>query len=74
MLSTKIQPQSFLGSGEDFFLPWHGMAAILFNGAELFELTDDTPLKEGSIRNLVKIGQAVSEKMMFKDYPFYAYL
>ena len=40
MLYTKIQPQSFLGSGEeDFqeFLPYMGMAAILFDGAELFE-------------------------------------
>ena len=34
MLFTKIQPQIFLGSGkEDFyvFLPYMGMAAILFN-------------------------------------------
>ena len=34
---TKIQPQSFLGSGEeDFqvFLPYMGMAVILFDGAE----------------------------------------
>ena len=34
MLYTKIQPQSFLGSGEDFlvFLPYMDMAAILING------------------------------------------
>ena len=35
MLYTKIQPQSFLGSGvENFkeFLPYTGMAAILING------------------------------------------
>ena len=34
MIYTKIQPQSFLGSGEeDFqeFLPYMDMAAILFN-------------------------------------------
>ena len=40
MLYTKIQPQSFLGSGEeDFqeFLPYMDMAAILFNCAEPFE-------------------------------------
>ena len=40
MLYTKIQPQSFLGSGEEefeVFLPYIGMAAILFNGAEPFE-------------------------------------
>ena len=35
MLYTKIQPRSFLGSGEeDFqvFLPYMGMVAILING------------------------------------------
>ena len=40
MLYTKIQPQSFLGSEEeDFevFLPYMGMAANLFDGAEPFE-------------------------------------
>ena len=40
MLHTKIQHQSFLGSGEeDFevFLPYMGMAAVLFNGVEPFE-------------------------------------
>ena len=40
MLYTKIQPQTFLGSWEEDFseiLPYMGMAAILFNGAELFE-------------------------------------
>ena len=38
MLSTKIQPQSFLGSGEDFqlFLSVFGMVAILFISAEPF--------------------------------------
>ena len=53
MLYTKIQPQSFLGSGEDFlsvfffFFFWYmGTAAILFNGAEPFEQTD-TPSTEG---------------------------
>ena len=36
MLYTKIQPQSFLGSVEDFkaFLPYMGKSAVLFNGAE----------------------------------------
>ena len=40
MIYIKFQPQSFLGSGEvDFhvFLPYMGMAAILFNCAEPFE-------------------------------------
>ena len=33
MLYTKIQAQSFLGSGEDFqvFLPYKGKAAVLSN-------------------------------------------
>ena len=40
MLYIKVQPQSFLGSGEeDFevFLPYMGMVAILFNGVEPLE-------------------------------------
>ena len=38
-ICTKIQPQKFLGSGEDFqvFLPYMGMVAILFNGQEPFQ-------------------------------------
>ena len=37
MLYTKIQPQSFLNSGEELsVLPYLGMAAILFNGTEAF--------------------------------------
>ena len=52
MLYTKIQPQSFLVSREDefqgfFFLPYMGVAAILFNGAEPFESIINTPLTEG---------------------------
>ena len=35
-----------------------GMAAILFNHAELFEPIDNTPSTEGPVCNLVKIGQA----------------
>ena len=45
MLYTKIQPQSFLGSGEeDFevFLPYLDTVAILFNGAEPFEQISNT--------------------------------
>ena len=38
MLSAKIQPQSFLGSGEEvFFLQYMDLTAILFNCAEVFE-------------------------------------
>ena len=50
MLYTKIQHQSFLGSGENFqvlFLLFMGMAAILLNGAEPFEHVDNTPSTEG---------------------------
>ena len=40
MLYTKIQSQSFLGSGEEdfkMFLPYMGMATILINGPWPFE-------------------------------------
>ena len=50
MLCTKIQPQSFLDSEEEVVLsvlPYMGMAAILFKGAEPFEQTDNTPSTEG---------------------------
>ena len=39
-----------------------GMVAILFNGTEPFEQTNNTPSIEGPIWNLVNIGEAVSEK------------
>ena len=45
MLYTKVQPQSFLGSGEEDsqeFLPYMDMAAILFNCAEPFEQIGNT--------------------------------
>ena len=49
MLYTKIQPQSFLGSGEAFymFLPYMDMVAILFICAEPFEQIGNTLLTEG---------------------------
>ena len=49
MLYTKIQPQSFLGAGEDFqeFLPYMDMAAILFSGTKSFEQTGNTISTEG---------------------------
>ena len=49
MLHTKIQPQSFLGSGEeDFqeFLLYMDMAAILFNRTAPFEQNGNTFLTE----------------------------
>ena len=45
-----------------------GIAAILSNGKEPFGQTDYILSTEGPMWNLVKIGQAVSEKMVFKDY------
>ena len=62
MLYTEIQPQSFLGSGEeDFlvFLPHMGMAAILFDGAEPFERICNTLSAKGLMLNLVKMAQLV---------------
>ena len=50
------------------FLPYMGMAAILFNDAEPYEQIYNMPSTEGPKYNLVKIGQAVSEKKTFKDY------
>ena len=44
-----------------------GMVAILFNGVEPFEQIVNILSTESSMWNLVKIGQAVSEKT-FKDY------
>ena len=44
-----------------------GMVAILFNDAEPLEQIVNIPSTEDPMRNLVKIGQMVSEKM-FKDF------
>ena len=70
MLCNMIQPRSFLGFGEEdllinlvkMFLPYMSMVAILFNSAELFEQIGNTHSTEGPMQNLVKLGQAVSEK------------
>ena len=45
-----------------------GKVAILFNGAATFEEIVNTISTEGTMWNLVKIGEAVSEKNTFKDY------
>ena len=58
MLYTKIQPQSFLGSGKknfQEFLPYIDMVAILFNCAEPFEQIGNTLLTEGRIPSGHKI-------------------
>ena len=74
MLYTKIQPQSFLDSGEEdfeccffFFLPYMPMVDILFSSAKSFEEIDNALLTEGPMWNLVKIGRAVLEKKTLKD-------
>ena len=46
------------------------MTAILFNGAETFEKITK-PFAEAHMRNLVKIGQTVSEKTFIKITWFY---
>ena len=54
MLYTKIQPQSFLGSGEEEFqefLPYMDMAAILFNGTKPFEQIGNTLLTETHVKS-----------------------
>ena len=50
MLFTKIQPQSFLSTGEEAFqefLPYMDMMSILFNCAEPFEQIGNTLSTEG---------------------------
>ena len=44
------------------------MAAILFNDAEQFKQSINTPSTEGRTWNLVKIGQVVLEKKTFKNF------
>ena len=58
ILYTKIQHESFLGSGEeDFyaFLPYMGMSAILFIGTEPIEQIVNILLIEGLMWNLLNI-------------------
>ena len=55
MRYTEIQPQSFLSSGEKNVLPYLGMAAILFNGAEAFDQIVNILSTEDPVENLVKI-------------------
>ena len=52
MLYTKIQPESFLGSGEEnfyAFLPYMGIPAILFSWAETVEQIVNMLSTEGSM-------------------------
>ena len=64
-LYTKIQPQSFLGSGEgDFLVFFHHIWAQIVN----------TSLTEGSMWNLVKIDQVDVEKMFNNYTVLYMYI
>ena len=49
-------------------LPYIGMAATLFNGAEPFEQIVNILSTEGPMWNLEKTVQVVSEKKTFKDF------
>ena len=62
MLYSKIQPQSFLSSGEE------GITAILFNGVKPFDQTVNILSTEGHMWNLMKNVQEVSEKKTFKNF------
>ena len=65
MLFTKIQPWSFLGSGEDLgFFTIYGMAAILINRPWPFVQIFNNPLTEGSTSSLKKIGPGFSEEVV----------
>ena len=77
MLYAKIQPQSFLGSGEEHFqecLPFTRMSAILFNCAGPFEQTGKTHLTEGDWSH-VKSGKNCSNgfEKKFKNYTIILY-
>ena len=74
MLYTRIQPQSFLSTGEeDFwvFLPYMGMAAILFNDAEPFEQSVTIPSTEGPMWNLLKLVKWFQKRRRLKMSWFY---
>ena len=69
MLYTKILPQSFFGSGDDFqvfTIYGHGGHLVQLHGT--FEQIGNTVSTKGPMWNLVKIAQAVSEKKTFKNY------
>ena len=51
-----------------WFLPYMGIAAILFNGVEPFEQIINTLLTEGSIWNLVKIAQVGDVQNMISQH------
>ena len=74
MLYAKIQPQSFLGSGEgDFqdFLPYMDMAAILFNCAEPFKQIGNTLSTDGPCEIWWKLLKQFKRRRRLKITKFY---
>ena len=73
MLYTKIQPQSFLGSGEVFweFLPYMDMLAILFNCAEPFEQICNTLSTYGQCEIWWKLLKQFQRRRCLKITKFY---
>ena len=49
-------------------LPYMNVAANIFNNAEPFEQTNNSPTTDGPMQNSVKNSQAVSKKNTFTDY------
>ena len=74
MLNTKIQPQSFLRSGEEDiqeFLPYMDMADILFNWAETFEQIGNTFSTEGPCEIWWKLLEEFQRRRHLKITQFY---
>ena len=74
MLYTKIQPQNFLGSGEEHFqvfLPYMDIAAILNNCAELFELIGNTLSTDGPCEIWWKLLQQFQRRRHLKITQIY---
>ena len=67
MLHTKAQGHWPFGSGEEEFLPYTGMAAILVMWPRCPEQTFVPPNHGGSTWNLASIGPAVLEKKIFEN-------
>ena len=77
MLYTKIQSQSFLGSGEEDFkasLPYIVMAAILFNGVEPFKQNVNTLCIEGPCKIWWKLLKLFQRRRHLKITQIYLYL
>ena len=65
VLYARVQPQRLVLEKNIFmrFIPFMGTKATVFNGAEPLEQIVNTSSTEGTMRNLVKMGHAVSEKI-----------